>query len=169
MKTKLFHAAAALIMSATFAHAAITSDDLVAQYQAQGYTRIEIKVGTTLAKVEAIKDGQKVEVIYDLASGAILKSETEAVRAGENVTPGVKVRTVNDDKLSDGRGRGRSGNDDDDDDDSSDDDNGDDDNGGDDSGDDDSGDDDDGDDDNSGSGNSGGDDGGNSGGDGDDD
>lgn len=158
MKTKLFHAAAALIMSATFAHAAITSDDLVAQYQAQGYTRIEIKVGTTLAKVEAIKDGQKVEVIYDLASGAILKSETEAVRAGENVTPGVKVRNVNDDKLSDGRGRGRGGNDDEDDDSS-------DDNGG-----DDSGDDDDGDDDNSGSGNSGGgDDGGDSGRDGDDD
>lgn len=159
MKTKLFHAAAALIMSATFAHAAITSDDLVAQYQAQGYTRIEIKVGTTLAKVEAIKDGQKVEVLYDLVSGAILKSETEAVRPGEDVTAGVEVRNVNDDKLDDDRGQGRGGNDDDDDDDSNDD------GSDDDSGDDDSGDD-DGDDDNSGSDDDGDD---NSGDDGDDD
>lgn len=160
MKTKLFHAAAALIMSATFAHAAITSGDLVAQYQAQGYTRIEVKVGTTLAKVEAIKDGQKVEVLYDLVSGAILKSETEAVRPGEDVTPGVEVRTVNDDKLDDDRGRGRGSDDDESDDDGSDDD------GSDDDGSDDDGSDDDGDDDNSGSG--GGDDD-NGGDDGDDD
>lgn len=138
MKIKLFHAATALIMSATFAHAAITSDDLIAQYQAQGYTRIEIKVGSTLAKVEAIKDGQKVEVLYDLVSGTILKSETEAVRAGENVRPGVEVRNVNDEKLSDGRGRGRNG-DDDDDDDNSDDDNSDDDSSDDDGSDDDNG------------------------------
>jgi hypothetical protein len=150
MKTKLFHAAAALIMSATFAHAAITSDDLVAQYQAQGYTRIEIKVGSTLAKVEAIKDGQKVEVLVDLVTGAILKTETEQVQAGDDVTPGVEVRSVSDEKLDDDKGRGQSGGEDDDD---SNDDNGDD------SGDDDGGDDDGGDDD------SGDDDGGNSGGD----
>ncbi|MBP6736747.1 MAG: PepSY domain-containing protein [Rhodobacteraceae bacterium] len=146
MKTKFFHAAAMLLMSTTLSHAAITSDDLISQYQAQGYTRIEIKVGTTLAKVEAIKDGQKVEVLYDLVTGAVLKTETEAVDAGDNVTPGVQVRNVRDEKLDDDRG-GDDDSDDDSDNDSDDDDSSDDDSS--DDGDDDSGDD-DGDDDNSG-------------------
>ncbi len=148
MKTKFLHAAAMLMMSATLSNAAITSDDLVAQYQAQGYTRIEIKVGPTLAKVEAIKDGQKVEVLYDLVTGAILKTETEQVQAGDDVSPGVEVRNVSDEKLDDDKGRGRSdGEDDDDSNDDNDDDSGDDDSGDDDGGDDDSGDDDSGDDD----------------------
>lgn len=136
--------------------AAITAEDIVAQYQSAGYQRIEVEVGATRAKVEAIKDGMKIEVTYDLESGAILKSESEALPAGTDVTPGVEVKTGDDDDLDDVDDDQDDMDDDSDDDsgddsdDDSDDDSGDDDSGDDsddDSGDDHGGDDDDGDDD----------------------
>ena len=41
----------ALIFSATMAFATITADELVAAYQADGYTKIEVKTGLTQIKV----------------------------------------------------------------------------------------------------------------------
>ena len=55
----------ALIFAASMSMAAITADDLVAAYQAQGYTKIEVKTGLTQIKVEAVMGLTKVEVIYD--------------------------------------------------------------------------------------------------------
>ncbi len=131
--------AAVFALAATVALAQDATQSLIDQYQADGYTRIEVKVGPTQTKIEAIKGSTKVEVVIDNATGAVLKQETEAVSAGENTTPGVFVDTRDDDFVD--------GSDDDDDDssDSGSDDDDDDDNSG-------SGSDDDDDDDNSGSG-----------------
>jgi hypothetical protein len=115
MRNRILLGAAFSLVAATALHAAITAEDIVAQYQAAGYQRIEVRVGATTAKVEAIRDGMKIEVTYDLASGAILKSETGAVRPGEDVTPGVEVRTGRDDDSSGRSGRGGADDDADDD------------------------------------------------------
>lgn len=135
---RLLMTTAAAIFAGTMAFGAITSDSVISDFQSQGFTRVEVKVGPTQMKVEAIRGTEKVEVIYDIASGAVLKREVGTVGPLENTTPGVQVRDRGRDFLRGG-------------DDSSDDDNGDDDNGDDDNGDDDDSDDDD-DDDNSGSG-----------------
>ena len=118
---RLMLLSSALIFSATMSLAAITADDLVASYQAEGYTRIEVKTGLTQIKVEAISGSTKVEVIYDAATGAILKQQTRTVN-GANAGSGVQIATVNRDFIGGGSG----GNDDDDDsmDDDSDDDHG---------------------------------------------
>jgi hypothetical protein len=145
--------AATLTITAQMALAAITPDSVVTAYQAEGYTHIEVKVGVTQIKVEAIKGDVKVETIYDIETGDVLKTETAAVEAGEDLTPGVSIDQDDGDFVDAGDGvddnghhGGHDGHDNGDDgvDDG---DNGDDDNGGDDSGDDDGGDDDNGNDD----------------------
>jgi hypothetical protein len=152
MRKSILLGAAFSLVAATALHAAITAEDIVAQYQAAGYQRIEVKVGTTTARVEAIRDGMKIEVTYDLESGAVLKTESGAVRSGEDVSPGVEVSNGGDDEAEAEDGTDdHSGYDDDADDDAGDDagddhgsghDGSDDDSGDDDGGDDDSGDDD---------------------------
>ncbi len=120
--------AAMITLSAQMAAAAITTDDVIATYQADGFTRIEVRVGLTQMKVEAIKGEIKVETIYDIETGDVLKTETEAVRAGENVAPGVSVRERNRDFVrvvrSDDDDDSDDDNDDDNDDDDDDDDHG---------------------------------------------
>ena len=71
---------------------ALTADEAVADLRAAGFTRIEVKVGATQMKVEAIRGTEKLEVVYDRVSGAVLKSEVETVGAGETTAPGVSVR-----------------------------------------------------------------------------
>lgn len=74
---------------------ALTPQDVIADLQAKGYTRIEVKVGPGQFKVEAIRGTEKLEVIYDSASGSVLKTEVEAVGPGENTRPGVSIRERN--------------------------------------------------------------------------
>ena len=81
----------ALTAGAALAQQQIDTQALAAKYQADGYTRVEIKVGATQVKVEAIRGTTKIETIYDAATGAVLKTETSTVGAGENTTPGVKI------------------------------------------------------------------------------
>lgn len=101
----------ALIFAGNLAMAAVTANDLVTTYQAQGYTTIEVKTGLTQIKVEAIQGRAKVEVIYDAATGAILKQETSRARAGD-AGQGVELSTVARDFLnSNGGGGGNGGND----------------------------------------------------------
>lgn len=137
MRTILLSATALLLLSAAGGSAAITGQDIVAQYQSSGYQSIEVKVGPTQAKVEAIKDGVKIEAVYDLASGAVLKSENESVDPGQPTSTKVELETTDkdftgddgddkdkaDDQDDDNSGSG-SGGDDDGNDDSGDDDNG---------------------------------------------
>lgn len=101
MRIKVLTATALLLLSASQVSAAITGQDIVAQYQASGYQSIEVKVGPTQAKVEAIKDGVKIEAVYDLASGAVLKSENESVDPGRPTSTKVELETTDKDFTGD--------------------------------------------------------------------
>ncbi|RUS63464.1 PepSY domain-containing protein [Pseudorhodobacter sp. E13] len=94
---------------------AITADEIVTDLQAEGYTRVEVRVGPTQIKVEAIRGTNKIERIVDSATGNVLKSESYMVDSGENTRPGVSIRTRDRDfvRVADG-GRDISSSDDDD-------------------------------------------------------
>lgn len=83
---------AALLLTTSLAQAAFNADGVVAQLTSDGYTQIEVKVGQKIAKVEAIKGTTKIEVTYDIASGDVLESQTEAVEAGDDTAPGVEIK-----------------------------------------------------------------------------
>ncbi len=121
MKAKLFMSAAVAALAASVAFAQSSTDNLVSQLQDQGYTRIEVKRGTSQIKIEAIKGDSKREMVYDLSTGALLKDEQGRVRLGEDTTPGVEFDDEDGDFIGD------DDDDDDDDDDEDDDDDGDDD------------------------------------------
>ncbi|WP_170971924.1 PepSY domain-containing protein [Rhodobacter sp. SY28-1] len=154
LRTRLLCYAAAIALTSGAAFSAIDGNQLAEDYLAAGYDFVEVKVGPTQTKVEAIRDGIKVEVIYDNETLAILKKESEAADDDDADRTGKQVKTVDsdfddedDDQDDDRKGRD---DDDEDDDDDDDDDDGDDDRGGDDDNDDsddDDGDDSDGDDD----------------------
>ncbi len=132
---RIFLIAALFALPTTTALAAIDTDGLIAGYQSEGYTTIEVTRGTTQTKVEAIRGTEKLEVVYDNETGATLKSELGAPEADDDILPGVTVRdrardfVGNDDEDEDGvsdddddsdddgkgRGRGRGGDDDGDD------------------------------------------------------
>lgn len=135
LKTRLMLFAAAAALSVNMAHAAISGTDLAQAYLSQGYDYVEVKVGPTQTKVEALKGSAKVEVVYDNETGSILKQEQEVADGDDLGKTGSEIRTVERDFED--------GDDDDDRDDDEDDAHGDDD----DQGDDDHGDDDHGDDD----------------------
>lgn len=150
-KLMMFTAAAALTGTAAFA--AIDGQLLAQKYLDSGYEYVEVKVGPTQTKVEAIDGTTKVEAIYSNETGALISSEQGTADADEQARTGSEVRNVDGDFEDD---NGDDDSNDDGDDDSGEDDNGEDDNGDDDSSDDnggdDSNDDNGGDDDNSGSG-----------------
>ncbi|NBZ88245.1 PepSY domain-containing protein [Stagnihabitans tardus] len=105
---------AAFVLSAASAFAAVTANDLVASYQADGFNAIEVTTGITQIKVEAVKNGTKVEVVYDIASGSILKQEQKPARARDLNDTSVEVQTSatdftdgSDDDSDDDHGRGR--------------------------------------------------------------
>jgi hypothetical protein len=127
MKTMMF----ALSASATLLGAAATADPfvdaVVSNLRSLGYEYIEIDRGLTQAKAEAVRGTQKIEVIYDIATGQILKQEYETAGPGYFGRRGVEIdferrdyldasgRSWDDDDDDDGR-RSSSGRDDDDDD-----------------------------------------------------
>ena len=59
--------AAVMIFGAGAAAAQITTDGVIQDLSAQGYSRIEVANGPTQMKVEAIRGTEKLEVIYDTA------------------------------------------------------------------------------------------------------
>jgi hypothetical protein len=121
----------AMVFAGHMAFAAISPDTIATDLAAQGYTRIEIKQGLTQIKVEAIRGTEKLEVIYDIETGAVLKSETGEVYQGENTSAGVEISTEDHDFVdgddNDDDHEGDDDHDGDDDDDEGDDDEGDDD------------------------------------------
>ncbi|MGC8202063.1 PepSY domain-containing protein [Aliiroseovarius sp. PTFE2010] len=125
MKVTIKVAAFIGAFAATTAFAQSASDQVIRGLQEQGFTRVEVRNGATQMKVEAIRNNQKVELVYDLATGDLLKQEVERVGRNDNTTPGVEVRSQDRDFV-------RADDDDDDDDDDYDDDHDDDDDDGDD-------------------------------------
>ena len=105
---------AALIMAGTLVTADPFSDKVIADLQSKGFTGIEVKNGPTQTKVEAVRAGRKVEVVWDRASGRILEQEWEAAESDDRTT-GVEVQNRNRDFVrasatsSDTTGPGTSG------------------------------------------------------------
>lgn len=121
IKSKLLMAGSAMLFSATMAFGAVTSDQLAAQFQADGYSYITIKTGLTQIKVEAVKSGTLYEMVYDIETGDVIDTSTYSVGSNDQPDPGVIMRTVSRDFEDD---ESVSGEDDDErDDDNSDDDN----------------------------------------------
>lgn len=118
LRAKLLSYTAAIMLTTGAAFAAIDGNALADAYLADGYTFVEVKVGPTQTKVEAIKDGVKVEVIYDNETQDIIKREEEAADAEDAGRTGKEVRVVKRDFEDDDDDRkGRKGDDDEDDDD----------------------------------------------------
>jgi len=91
MKLKTALLALGIAFSANAA-LALTAEEIVTDLQGQGYTRVEVKVGATQIKVEAIRGTEKFEAVYDIASGQPLKTETETVDGSDDTSPGVEIR-----------------------------------------------------------------------------
>ena len=98
---KLNIALSVLALTAGAAMADQFTDKIVADLTSQGYQRIEIKNGISQVKVEAFKGTNKVELIYDRNTGAILKQESETADADENTAPGLQITNRNRDFLDD--------------------------------------------------------------------
>ena len=99
MKKLLLTTTAILGLCAGMALATPMTDQIVAGLQSQGFNHIEIAQGLTQLKVEAIRDTTKIEIIYDVATGAILKQETSAIADGEDATPGIEINDETDDFI----------------------------------------------------------------------
>ena len=109
---------AAFLFAGQMAFAALSTDTVVSDLTGLGYTRIEIKTSPTQMKVEAIRGTEKLEIIYDIETGAVLKQEMGKVYQGENTTPGVEIATDDDDFVDgndDGNDDAEDANDNDDD------------------------------------------------------
>ncbi len=94
--TRIFALAAAFAFTSSMALADLAPETLATTYQNNGYTNIEVKVGATQLKIEAIKDNVKIEATYDIATGEIVKSETHAVQAGTTITTTTEIQTDGD-------------------------------------------------------------------------
>ncbi|MES2666835.1 MAG: PepSY domain-containing protein [Pseudomonadota bacterium] len=93
---KLYLPLAVLLLSGSAA-LALTSQELADQMTAAGYTRVEVKTGPTQIKVEAIRGTEKLETIYDAATGTVLSREVQLVDAGDDTRPGVQIRDRDED------------------------------------------------------------------------
>ncbi len=97
LRTRLMMFTAAAALSATMAHAAIDPQALADAYIKEGYTYVEIKVGPTQTKLEAVKGDRKVEVIYDNVTEKPIKEEFEDADDDYLGRTGIEIETSDDD------------------------------------------------------------------------
>jgi uncharacterized membrane protein YgcG len=119
MKTLLLPLAASAMLFGSAALADAFVDGVVNNLRSLGYEYIEVTRGVTQARAEAVRGTQKIEVIYDLATGQVLRREYELAGPGYFGRSGVEIDSVRRDFLrNDGRRSswGHDDNDDDDDD-----------------------------------------------------
>ena len=99
MKKILLSTTAALLIGTAGVSAQTVAEQVIAALQDQGYESIEVTTSPTQVKVEAIRDGRKLEAIYDAQTGEILKQEVENVDPDEDYTPGVSFDNEDDDFI----------------------------------------------------------------------
>ena len=92
-KFMLFTAALAL-STGMAAAAAITGAGALKTYQDLGYTYVEVKEGLTQIKVEAVKGTMYIEVIYDKATGDVIKTESGTASAEDAGQTGTSLKVV---------------------------------------------------------------------------
>jgi hypothetical protein len=107
--------AAAALMMGYSAGADPFVDAVVKNFQDMGYQFVEIYRGSTQLRAEGVRGTQELEVIYDLATGRVIRQETGPADASYIGRSGVEINSGNRDFV------GRSGRDDFDDDDDDDD------------------------------------------------
>lgn len=109
----LMMTAAASVMVAHMAVAQSSIDSLIAAYEADGFSSIEVQIGLTQVKIEGVKDGTKIEVVYDKETGALLSQETQPATESD-LHSSAEVKRTNDDFYDDGEDDDHSGSEDDD-------------------------------------------------------
>jgi DNA-binding CsgD family transcriptional regulator len=92
MKKLLLASTAAIAPATSPALAHSTTDQIVADPQSRGFTYVEVRQGPSQIKAEAVRDGTKLEVIHDSATGEILKKETEAAECDYATRTGIALR-----------------------------------------------------------------------------
>lgn len=95
-KTRMLLLSASLVLSAGIA-SALTTDEVVKSYTDAAYSSIEVTESPSYIKVEAIKDGVKLEIVYDKASGEVLSREQSRASARDAAKTGLEVRSVGSD------------------------------------------------------------------------
>ena len=73
--------AVAIIGLVSAARAEVSNDAIITAFE--GYDYVEIERGTSEIKVEGIRDGMFVEVLYDAQTGAILDQSTRPARTDD--------------------------------------------------------------------------------------
>ena len=96
-------AALALLIAAGTASAGTTPQNVIADFRAQGYERIDLRNGTSQIRVEAIRGTERVDVVIDKATGRVLAQEVGVIRVSDNRRPGVRVRDRDGDFVRVGR------------------------------------------------------------------
>lgn len=108
MKRFLLLTASALSLSATFAAADITSDDVVTALNDQGFDEVNVREDDGMILGTAVADGQVIHVAYDATTGELLHSETsdeadrpegDATATGENRPPRPESDAASDDST----------------------------------------------------------------------
>ena len=90
MFKRLMITTAVLALATTMAQAAPFTDQILADLTAQGFDHIEIAEGPSQIKVEAMRGTTRLEVVYDIATGKILKQEVDE-NSDDPVSPGVTI------------------------------------------------------------------------------
>ena len=101
LKTRLMMFTAAAALSGTMAFAAINPQTLADAYIAEGYSFVEVEVGPTQTKLEAVRGTRKVEVVYDNASGQPIKQEFENADREYIGRTGIEIENSRRDFLDD--------------------------------------------------------------------
>ena len=117
MKMSLLSTTAVFALTASAGYAQSIAEQVISQLQAQGYERIEVVNGPNQVKVEAIRRGKKLEVVYDADTGAILEEEVAPVDDDDETSPGIEVSDDDEDFVDDDEDDDEDEDDDDDDDD----------------------------------------------------
>jgi hypothetical protein len=92
MNTKILAGAAVMglaLAQGAAAQTVSTADQIIADLQAQGYTRIEIDEGTARIEVEAISGMTEFEARYDATTGSVIWERISRVDSDDDTTPGV--------------------------------------------------------------------------------
>ena len=78
------------------------SQQVINDFEGNGFTRVEITAGPTQLKAEGYRGGEKTEVIYSLETGEILSLETEATDDEDDDTePGIEFYNEDEDFIDD--------------------------------------------------------------------
>ncbi|MFZ7090276.1 PepSY domain-containing protein, partial [Primorskyibacter sp. 2E233] len=93
MKTKLLLSTGAALLFGTMAFADAFNDQVVAQLQSQGFQTLEIKTRNGQTKFEAVRGDQKLEVVYDRATGKVVSQEMKQAKASEQTAEKTQTQT----------------------------------------------------------------------------